>query len=373
MDVVIAHFKLSHRGGAEKVVLDIARKFNPIIYTSIYDPEKTFKEFKEFDVRVLPPNIFERIPLIGRTVPPDMRFFNAKLKDDYDVINAHHSCAEFIRNHNSRVCWTLYTPFREVYDNYERYMKMLSYPGKIRLLLGAQIFKVLESRVINKIEKICPISEVANDRLKKYLNRYDGEVIHPGINPKEFSCERFDKFFFYPSRLNIMKRHVFAIEAFRLFSKKRKGWKLIIAGFANDNDLGYLPKLKKLAADENIEIQINPSQEKMHELYSNCYAMLFSAIDEDYGLVLLEAMASRKPCISVNEGGPKYIVKNDETGYLVSSPEKMAEKMEALAENQDLVEDMGKAGKHRVERNFTTELFLNKTEKAFKSVVKMSD
>ena len=47
MDVVLVHPNLGVKGGAEKVVLKIAEKYNPIIYTSIKG-----SDFNDFDVRV---------------------------------------------------------------------------------------------------------------------------------------------------------------------------------------------------------------------------------------------------------------------------------------------------------------------------------
>lgn len=370
MDVVLTHIDLAHKGGGEAVIRDIAKKFNPIIYTTIYNPELTFSEFKEFDVRILPPTTFERIPLLGKKVHPGLCFYNTKFKDDYDVISAHYSPAELIRNHNPRVCWTLYTPFREVYDTYALHLNRSNYFGKIRLYFGSKIYKKLSSSIVPKIEKICPISEVVDQRLKKYLHRNDGEIIHPGVDPKEYECNNYEKYFFYPSRLCHMKRPEIAIEAFRKFSTKNKGWKLIIAGFVNKCDEWFLPKLRSMASNSNVEIIYNPSSAEMKKLYANCYATLFSAIDEDFGLVVVEAMASNKPCISINEGGPKYIIKDNETGYLVDSIDEMAEKMDYLAQNPDVCERIGKAGRIRVIKNFTKKRFLDKLEIALKDVAK---
>ncbi|MFH1785019.1 MAG: glycosyltransferase family 4 protein [Candidatus Micrarchaeota archaeon] len=370
MDLVLTHIDLSHKGGGEVVILDIAKKFNPVIYVTSYTPELTFPEFKEFDIRVLPKTSFEKLPLFGDKVHSGLSFYTNKLKDNYDVISAHYSPAELIRNKNPRVCWVLYSPFREVYDIYEENMASSSFLTKTRLFFGAKLYRTLSSQVVPKIEKICPISEVVNLRLKKYLHRDDGEIIHPGIDASEYSCGSYDKYFFYPSRLCYLKRFEIAIDAFRKFSEKHKDWKLVIAGFVNKRDEWYLPKLREFASNSNVEIIYNPTKKHLQKLYSNCYATVFSAYDEDFGLVLLEAMASKKPVISINEGGPKYIIDDNNTGYLVNSSDEMAEKMSFLASNPGLCEKLGKAGRSRVIKKFTKKKFLNKLEIAFKDVAK---
>jgi glycosyltransferase involved in cell wall biosynthesis len=57
-------------------------------------------------------------------------------------------------------------------------------------------------------------------------------------------------------------------------------------------------------------------EEKLIGLYSRCKAFLCTALDEDFGLTPLEAMASGKPVVAVNEGGYRETVTKD-TGMLV--------------------------------------------------------
>src|SRR5580704_7922021 len=62
--VALVHDYLTQRGGAERVVLSIARAFpGAPLYTSLYDPEATFPEFAALEVRTLP---LDRIGLLRR-------------------------------------------------------------------------------------------------------------------------------------------------------------------------------------------------------------------------------------------------------------------------------------------------------------------
>jgi len=260
-----------------------------------------------------------------------------------------------------------HSPNREAYDLREWRMARLGLPKRAVNAGLIEIFKQSESKVVPKIERICTNSEVTNERVKKYLKRNDAVVIHPGIDPKEYSCESYDKFFFYPSRFVPEKRFEFVIEAFRKFSAKHKGWKLVLAGFLHNTkrELDYLEELKKRAEGLNVEFKVNIPKSELNSYYGRCYAVLFSAINEDWGLVPLEAMASFKPCISVSEGGPVYSIVDGKTGYLVYNSEEMAEKMTELAENPGLTEEMGRAGRKRVLENYTWKIFLDKIGKEF--------
>lgn len=373
MDIVLVHPFLNQRGGGDRVILDIAEKFNPVIYTTIYEPGSTFPGFKEFDVRVLPKSPAEPAFFFLRNDPrrfnalrAGLRFYFNRIKEDYDVINANGSPSEWIRNKNPRVCWLVYSPSREAFDLYEWRMARLGFPQKQLNYGFITAFKQVEYSVVPKIEKLCAISEVAEERIRKYLHRSDAEVIHPGIDARDFEPGSYERYFFIPSRIVPEKQLEFSIDAFRIFSRNHKGWKLVISGFLHDPSSPYLKKIKELAAGLGVEFRVNPSEKEFQGMYSNCYATLFSAINEDWGLTPLESMACEKPCISINQGGPRYSIVDGKTGFLVGSPEEMAEKMAYLAENPDANEQMGKNGRKHVVKNFTKEIFLQKLGKAFR-------
>ena len=42
-----------------------------------------------------------------------LSFYNFKIKEDYDVINAHIAPSHWIRNRNERVLWYVHTPLRD--------------------------------------------------------------------------------------------------------------------------------------------------------------------------------------------------------------------------------------------------------------------
>lgn len=375
MNLIILQPFLYEKGGVERAVLELAKRFNPKIYSVVYNPNTTFEEFKEFEIEILPKNLLEK-PFFF--LKDDMRHYSAvsagircyfsKINGDYDVINAHTTPAEWIRNKNPRVVWFCHSPNREAYDLYEFRMRRLSFHKKMINYGLISAFRLIEHSVVPKIERIVTNSHVTSERIKKYLNRSDVEIISPGVNPKEFRNESYQKYFLYPSRITPAKRLEYAINAFKIFCQVKKGWRLIIAGFLSQKDKQYFNELLNLAKNYPIEFKIDLSDKDLQKLYANSYAVLFSAINEDWGLIPLEAMASEKPCISVAEGGPTYSIIDKKTGFLINSEQEMAEKMIFLANNPDINEQMGKSGRKHVVKNYTWKVFLNKLEKVFKKV-----
>ncbi len=375
--IMIAHHKLDMKGGGERVILEIAKRYNPIIYTVKYDPIQTFPELKEFDIRVFKiPKSFGYLKFIlgeesATSAISSYIYSTYKIKEDYDVINAHGTPSELIRLNNPRVLWYCHTPNRAAFDLYAARQAQRPLHKRAMMGLSIEIFKHFEYKAVPKIEKIVVNSKNTKGRVEKYLHRKDAEVIYPFADEEKFHEGPYEKYFFYPSRITPEKRQDLIINAFREFSKRNKEFKLIFAGFLSSSKRAYFEKLKELSKGLNVEFILSPSDEKMVELYSNAYAILFAAINEDFGLIPLEAGLSKKPIISVNEGGPKETVINGKTGFLVDVDAKaFSEKMLYLAERPEVVEEMGREAYKHIKANFSKRRFFEKFDRALREVAR---
>jgi glycosyltransferase involved in cell wall biosynthesis len=78
---------------------------------------------------------------------------------------------------------------------------------------------------------------------------------------------------------------------------------------------------------------------------------------ESYGMVPVEAMASGRPVVSTNQGGPAETILEGVTGYLVPprDPAALAERVVWLLRDPALRDQMGQAGRARVETRFAAE------------------
>lgn len=348
-------------GGVEKVVSVLAERFDATMYTTRFNPATTYPELKEFDIRLV------RSPIgslpggrLVSAIDAAHAFYNLKL-DDFDVVNAHQSPSEFARRHNSPMLLYCHTPNREAFDLYEWRMQRRSPIQKPFFWAAIRAFRHLESRVMPKIEYIFTNSRNSQARIRRYLHR-DAEVLYPGIEPKEFRCEGYEKFFFYPSRIVPEKEMGYAIGAFHRFIRLHPGWKLVIAGSLSGRPehQAYFRHLQRLAGNAPVRFIPNVPERQLKDLYARCRGVLFTPINEDLGLIPLEAAAASKPCIARNEGGPRETIQNGKDGFLVDTPAQMAECMVALAENVSLAERMGKAGRAKVLRRFTWSSFLRR-------------
>jgi glycosyltransferase involved in cell wall biosynthesis len=351
---------LDSRGGFEHKIYRIARHFDATIHCLRYEPENTYDYFRDVNVET-PKGGFLR-DVETRLIKPfhtARYFYNLKL-EGYDLVNAHLEPSEFARRRNSPMIWYCYTPYRSAFDLYDWKMKRSGLPQKLALACASAAFRQIEFGVVPRIEHIFTNSLNCQGRIKRYLGR-DAEVLYGGIDARAFKSREPEGYFFYPSRITPEKDFEYAIEAFRIFSSRVKGWRLVIGGTLSrlPESRQYLEKLRAMCGD-SISIETDMSEERKRDLYSRCHAVLYSPVDEDFGLVPLEGMASSRPCIAKNEGGPRETIVEGVDGFLVNSPQEMAERMEFLSRNPEVSIAMGKAGRKKVEERFTWERFLKR-------------
>jgi len=85
---------------------------------------------------------------------------------------------------------------------------------------------------------------------------------------------------------------------------------------------------------------------------------------EPFGLVTLEAMAQRRPVVVTDTGGSPEIVRDGIDGFLVPPGDAaaLAVRLACLLESPGLRAEMGRRGRLRVERWFTTDRMVRATE-----------
>lgn len=267
----------------------------------------------------------------------------------------------------------MYTPPRALTDRSEITKKKLRDAGigkSILFTLMKGTLNILYRMSLHNSDNILCISKNVRDRLLRYY-RVSGKVFYLFVDVELFRYERFGDYFLCVSRINEAKRQHLAIDAFKKFCNLKKGFRLIIAGTIDDTEWSsnYYEGLVDQARGYPVEFIISPTDEEVRNLYANCYATLFAAENEDFGLVPLESMASFKPVIAFNEGGPKETVVDGETGFLVEGTEMMAQRMLYLVDNQEKAREIGINGRKFVEMEFSKKAFFARMDSTLGSRV----
>lgn len=258
------------------------------------------------------------------------------------------------------------------FEHYSNTFRSRSYFLYIVFLVSRYIYTFNYLRAIKKNPiRLLSNSQTVRKRLLKYYG-IESKVVYPSIDSKDFKYESSEKYFLYVSRFSQYKRQDFAIRAFEIFFKNHDQFRMILAGPTPKEKDGteYVQQLNSYVSEKNIPVSFKFDMSKIDltQLYGRCYAFLFCTIEEDFGLAPLEAMASGKPVISVNEGGPTETILDGITGFLIKDEIEMAEKMNLLAENLQLTIELGKNGREHVLKNYDDQVFVEKIKMEINSL-----
>ena len=119
----------------------------------------------------------------------------------------------------------------------------------------------------------------------------------------------------------------------------------------------YLAHLHSLVADAGLQERVSwlGEREDVPELMRALDVLLLPSWEEPFGRALIEAMALGVPVLATDVGGPAEIIEDGREGYLLAprEPQAWARAIGQIAERPDRGREMGRAGRARVERDFT--------------------
>jgi len=143
------------------------------------------------------------------------------------------------------------------------------------------------------------------------------ESIIPEDQPSNVTLEQPS--LLYAGRISEEKGIFDLPEIMERISKHIPDIQLIIAGTGPAEE-----QLKMLLPDATFTGWVD--RRALFNLYQSSDLLLLPSRFDTFGCVVLEAMSNGLPVIAFNEKGPKEIILDNETGYLVDDPEQMANK-----------------------------------------------
>ena len=169
----------------------------------------------------------------------------------------------------------------------------------------------------------------------------EAEVLPHPPQALEFRCDGYGDFVLSVNRLDRAKRIDLLLEAAALDA----GLRVVIAGDGPDRQ-----RLERLAHDRGLDGRARfagrVSEQELADLYARCLAVYYAPVDEDYGMVPLEAFLSEKPVLTTTDaGGPLEVVADGATGLVVSPDAgELARAAGWLREHRDDAATLGRAG-----------------------------
>ena len=134
----------------------------------------------------------------------------------------------------------------------------------------------------------------------------------------------------------------------------------------------YLNHYKNIVYKNINGIKFVGQVKNVEEYVQYFHVGVLTTYTEGISNAIMEYMALRKPVIASDGGGSKELVIRDETGYLIptKSPDVLMSKILYLIDNPTIANEMGMAGRKRIEKIFTLENMIEKYITLFSSAIK---
>lgn len=224
-------------------------------------------------------------------------------------------------------------------------------------------------------------------RLKNSLVSIEGipenkiVTIHNGI-----SMKKWDEFSSVPSfrvsleisedaflvgnigRLVWWKGHKILLESLPILLKNHPEVVILIVGEGPE-----MNQIKKVAVENNLQKQVKflgfvPDIRPYLSIFD---VFVLPSLKEPFGIVILEAMAAKRPVVATRAGGVPEIITDGVNGLLVESgnPEAIAEGIDRIISNPELREKVAEQGYRDVRSKFSLEKMVEETEKVYQKAL----
>ena len=251
----------------------------------------------------------------------------------------------FVVEHDNKVVW-LIQQFRQAYELFDTpHSHFKDTPADRRL---RETIRRADTKTLGEARRLFTTSRNLAGRLARF-NGLQAEILPcPPQFDGQYRTEDYGDYLLVVSRLNAWKRNDLVVKA---MAHVRSEARLLIAGRGPERE-----NLEKLAREYEVADRVSllgfVDDDRLLDLYANCFAVFYGPLDEDYGLATVEAFKSKKPVLTLNDsGGVLEFVDEGRTGYICDpdDPGQLADRIDQLYADRQKCRSMGSAGSREVE------------------------
>ena len=227
--------------------------------------------------------------------------------DAYDlVISSSHACALNVRPRPDALHVVYcYTPMRYAWMRETDGRRMRGIRGASLRAVTAGLREV-DLRASRRPDAFIAISSAVQERISRFYGR-ESTVIHPPVEVDDFVAtrEKDPEHFLWVNRLVSYKHPLLVAEAFRDLP-----YRLTMVG------IGPLESRLRATLPPNVELRGWVSREELTDLYASASGFIHIG-EEDFGITMVEALASGTPVIALDRGGARDIVRDGIDGIRI--------------------------------------------------------
>jgi len=292
-------------------------------------------------------------------------------KNDFSIV---HSCLSNTNLHSRIAARLAGIPviIAEEQSEYERYNPLLkNLLRSVNRYLAAFTDKII----------------VCSEKTGEVISKDDGIpgdkllVLHNVIDPQEFRVSRprqeilaslglddDDIVIGYVASLARRKGHIYLLEVVELLSRSYENLKLVLVGDGSlREELKFQVEKRKLSG----KVIFTGQRRDITDILSILKVFVSPALNEAFGIVLIEAMYMGLPCVATKVGGVSEVVVDGITGILVPPADSsaLAEAVSKILNNPQMAQEFGEAGRNRVLENFTADVYARRLKDLYEGLL----
>jgi D-inositol-3-phosphate glycosyltransferase len=311
------------------------------------------------------------MPLSSDEIYPHLSQFTAKLMAfctmqniGYEMIYSHYWLSGWVAQ-KLKEAWG--TPFVQMFHTLGQMKKRIRTHGAI---LPDQRIST-ETQVMQEADRIVAATPAEHAQLLWLYraNRRKIDIVPPGVdvphfqqitpaNAREQMCFQDDThMLLFVGRIEPLKAVDTILRALHTFREDdpallEKLCFMVIGGHPDDTSDPEMQRLQRLTRELNLEDYVvfagAKERDELPVYYAAASAVIMPSDYESFGMVALEAMASGTPVIASEVGGLAYLVKDNETGFLVPArePRQLADRIKSLVTDDSTRQKMGEQAAH---------------------------
>jgi len=306
MRVAVVHDWLYVVGGAERVLREIVHCYPQAdvfcLFDTLSDEDRKFIGIGKTTTSFLQWAPFIRkmhrlyLPLMPLAIEQlDLSGYDLVITSSYAV-----ACGVITGPDQTHVSY-IHSPMRYAWDLQHAHLRDGGYvngPKSVIARLILHYMRIWDTRTAHGADAVIANSRFVARRIRKVYGR-DAHVVYPPVTLAQAAPAPTQRYFLTASRLVPYKNVGAIVEAFR----ELPDLKLIVAG-----DGPQAPMLKE-AAPGNVEFAGFVSNERLRALMASARAFVFAA-EEDFGIVVVEAMSEGAPVLALGRGGARESLGN---------------------------------------------------------------